>query len=158
MIVDYINSHQAEFWIFAGFALLAIEVSIGLSTGLLLFGGLGALGCGLAMLMGVLPETWTAGVAGTGILTAVITAALWVPFRRMQGGRAASKDNTSDLVGLEFVAEQDIDSLHPGRKKYSGLEWRVELDRHAGVDRIDAGQHVVVTSVDVAVFRVKPLS
>lgn len=157
MIADYINAHQPEFWILLGFVMLAIEVSIGLATGLLLFGGLGALGCGLIMMTGLIPETWTAGVAGTGILTAIFTAILWRPLHRLQGERAHGKDNSSDLVGYEFVIEQDIDSLHPGRKRYSGIEWRVEIDRHAGVDSIKAGRHVVVTSVDVAIFRVKPL-
>jgi membrane protein implicated in regulation of membrane protease activity len=157
MIADYINSHQAEFWIFLGFGLLVIEVLTGLTTGVLLFGGLGALATGLILSVGWLPETWIVGFSSAGICTAIITAALWYPFRRIQGGKTVTKDNSSDLVGYQFILEQDIDPLNPGTKRYSGIPWRVEIDPQTGVDKIAAGQRVEVTSVDVGVFRVKPL-
>ena len=157
MIAAYIHNHQAEFWIFLGFALLVIEVVTGLTTGILLFGGLGALATGLIMSSGLLPETWIAGISSTGICSAIITALLWRPLQKFQGGRDIRKDNSSDLVGYEFVVEQDIDTLKPGNKRYSGIVWRVEIDPDAGVDRIVPGQRVAVTSVDVGVFRVKPV-
>ena len=158
MIVDYINHHHAEFWIAAGFLLLAIEVLVmGMASGVLLFAGLGALATGILMLAGVLPETWVAGIAGFGISSGVITTLLWKPLRRMQGNRAPGRDTSSDLIGLEFLAEQDITPLQPGAKRYSGIQWRVEIDKDAGADAIHAGQRVVVTSVDVGIFRVKPL-
>jgi membrane protein implicated in regulation of membrane protease activity len=157
VIADYINSHQAEFWIILGFGLLVMEVVTGLTTGILLFGGLGALATGLIMIVGLLPETWTAGLASTGIGSAIIAALLWRPLRNIQGGRDVAKDNSSDIVGYEFIVEQDIEPLNPGRKQYSGIPWRVEIDPQCGVERITSGQRVVVTSVDVGVFWVKPL-
>ena len=157
MIAAYINSHQAEFWIFLGFGLLVIEVLTGLTTGVLLFGGLGALATGLIMSFGLLPETWIAGFSSAGICTAIITAALWYPFRKIQGEKTVSKDNSSDLVGYQFVLEQDIEPLNPGTKRYSGIPWRVEIDPQSGADKIAAGHRVEVTSVDVGVFRVKSL-
>ena len=157
MIADYINSHLAEFWIFLGFGLLVIEVLTGLTTGILLFGGLGALATGMLMSFGLLPETWIAGFSSAGICSAIITALLWYPLRKIQGGRTMSKDNSSDIVGYQFVVEQDIEPLRPGNKRYSGIPWRVEIDPQSGVDKITAGQRVEVTSVDVGVFRVKPL-
>jgi hypothetical protein len=156
MIIDYINHHLGEFWIAAGFLLLTAEVLImGMASGVLLFAGLGALATGMLMLAGVLPETWAAGISSFGISSGVITALLWKPLRRMQGGRALGKNTSSDLIGLEFVAEQDITPLAPGTKRYSGIQWRVEIDKDAGVDAIHAGQRVAVTSVDVGIFRVK---
>lgn len=158
MIIDYINQHQGEFWIAAGFLLLAIEVLVmGMASGVLLFAGLGALATGLLMVVGVLPETWVVGISGFGICSGLITALLWKPLRRMQGGHAPNKDTSSDLIGLEFVAEQDITPLQPGTHRYSGIQWRVEMDRDAGVESIPAGRRVVVASVDVGVFRVKPV-
>lgn len=156
MIVDYINNHQGEFWIAVGFLLLAIELLLmGMTTGVLLFAGLGALTTGILMQAGVLPETWVVGIASLGISSGVITALLWKPLRRIQGSRAPRKDTSSDLVGLEFLLEQDITPTAPGAKRYSGIAWRVEIDPEAGVDRIPAGQRVAVSSVDVGVFRVK---
>lgn len=157
MVIDYLNHHQGEFWIAVGFLLLAIEVLVmGMASGVLLFAGLGALATGLLMLAGVVPETWLAGIAGLGISSGLITALLWKPLRRLQGTHAPSRDTSSDLIGLEFVAEQDMTPLQPGAKRYSGIQWRVEIDQDAGVDAIAAGQRVIVTSVDVGVFRVKP--
>ena len=158
MIIDYINSHQGEFWITVGFALLALEVLVmAMASGILLFAGLGALATGLLMVFGLLPETWLAGVSSLGIASGVLAALLWKPLMRIQGARSPRKDNTSDLVGLEFTVEQDIAALAPGNKRYSGIDWRVEIAQDAGVESIAAGQRVVVTSVDVGIFRVKPL-
>jgi len=156
MIADYIYHHQPEFWIFLGFVLLVIEVVTGLTTGVLLFGGLGALCTGIIMSAGLLPHTWVAGLASTGICSAIITALLWRPLQKFQGGRDVHKDNSSDLIGYEFLVEQDIEPLKPGSKRYSGIVWRVEIDNGAEVDRIPTGQRVVVTSVDAGVFRVRP--
>lgn len=157
MILDYINHHHGEFWVAVGFLLLAIEVLVmGMASGVLLFAGLGALATGILIQVGVLPETWVAGVSSLGISSGVITILLWKPLRRIQGNRAPGKDTSSDLIGLEFVAEQDITALTPGSQRYSGIQWRVELDKDAGVEAVRAGERVVVTSVDVGVFRVKP--
>ena len=155
MIADYIASHHTEFWLVFGFAMLAIEVVTGFSTGVFLFTGLGALMTGLLMVLGVLPETWVAGIATTGIGSGMITALLWQPLKNLQGGRPIEKDNSSDLVGHEFVVDSDIAMNKPGSTMYSGVTWRVEIDDDADVDLIQAGQRVSVSSVDVGVFTVK---
>lgn len=156
MIAEYINTHQAEFWIILGFLLLTVEVSTGV-TGLLLFGSIGSLITGLLMLAGVLNEAWDIGIASTAICAGISAIALWKPLKKMQDGDIPEKDNSSDLVGYEFVLEQDITLLSPGKTRYSGIEWKVEVYKDAGVDEIKSGQHVTVCSVEVGKFRVKPL-
>lgn len=155
MIVDYIVAHQAEFWLVVGFALLALEVVTGFTVGVFLFAGLGALTTGGLMSFGVLPETWIAGISCTGISTGVITALLWKQLKKLQGDRPIEKDNSSDLVGHTFVVESDIAMNKPGSTNYSGISWKVEIDKDAGVDTIEAGQRVTVSSVEVGVFKVK---
>jgi len=155
MISDYIVSHQSEFWLVFGFAMLTIEVLTGFTTGVFLFAGFGALATGLLMSFGVLPETWIAGVACTGISSGIITLLLWKPLKRLQGNRPIEKDNSSDLIGHEFIVDSDISMTHPGSVNYSGLTWKVEIDKAAGVNTIEVGQRVIVTSVDVGVFKVK---
>lgn len=160
MILEYINQHHAEFWMAIGFFLLAIEVVfLGMATGMLLFIGLGALVTGLMMLAGLLPETWLAGFASMGISSGVITILLWKPLKRLQGNRTPVRDKSSDLIGYEFVLVQDINVLKPGHTRFSGIDWRVEIasEIEEGVTSIPAGQRVTVVSVDVGVFRVKPL-
>ena len=156
MIADYIVNHQAEFWLIVGFLMLAIEMLTGFTIGVFLFGGLGALAAGLLMMASVLPETWIAGVACTGISSGVIAALLWKPLKKLQGDDVPPpKDNSSDLVGHEFVLASDISPAHPGSTQYSGISWKVEIDENAGVDNIQAGQRVAVTSVEVGLFKVK---
>jgi len=155
MVIDYIVEHQTEFWLVFGLVMLAIEVLNGFATAVFLFTGLGALATGLLMSLGILPETWIAGVSSTGISTGVITALLWKPLKKLQGSRLAKKDNSSDLVGYEFVLDSDITAENPGSVNYSGIEWTVKIDETANVNSIKAGQKVAVSSVDVGLFKVK---
>ena len=157
MIAEYINTHQAEFWILLGFSMLVIEVSTGLVTGLLLFGGVGTIVTGLLMMAGVLNETWEIGIASSAIISAIIAVLLWRPLKSLQNDDIPDKDNSSDLVGYEFVLQQDISLLKPGTTDYSGIEWKVEIYKDAGVEEISAATHVVVCSVEVGKFKVKPL-
>lgn len=155
MITDYIVSHQAEFWMVMGFALLAAEVLTGFTVGVFLFAGIGALVTGGLMSFGVLTETWVAGISCTGISTGVITAVLWKPLKNLQGNRPLEKDNSSDLIGHTFVIKNEITTTNPGSTEYSGVSWRVEIDKDANVDVIEAGKHVTVSSVEVGLFKVK---
>ena len=83
MITDYIVSHQSEFWLVVGFVMLTIEIVSGFTAGIFLFAGLGALITGLLMSVGVLPETWIAGIACTGISSGIVTVLLWKPLKRL---------------------------------------------------------------------------
>ena len=79
----------------------------------------------------MLPETWTAGVACTGISSGVITALRWKPLKKLQRF-PSKKDDSSDLIGYEFVTESDLAMNKPGSKRYSGITWRVEIDCAVG--------------------------
>ncbi len=154
-MIDYIQSHMAEFWFIVGFVILAVEVLIfGFTTGILLFSGLGCLVTGGLMMAGMIPATWIAGLASVGISSGIVASVLWKPLKNLQGTRVSGKDNSSDFVGLEFVLEQDITPLSPGKRRYSGINWRVEIDTSSGLQEIRAGTPVKVCSVDVGVFRV----
>lgn len=156
MVIDYIATHQAEFWLVSGFILLALEVVTGFAAGIFMFVGIGALITGGLMSFSVLPETWIAGISSTGIATAMVTALLWKPLKNLQGSRPIEKDNSSDLIGHMFMLDSDITLTKPATTQFSGITWRVELDQQAGVNTIEAGKSVTVTSVDVGVFKVKP--
>ena len=153
-MIEYIDMHQSGFWIATGFALLAAEVLLfGFTTIIFLFAGLGAIITGLAMMFGLLPETWTAGISCFGITTGLVSTVLWKPLKNMQDNTSPQKQ-TSDLIGYEFVLQQDVTTLQPGQHRYSGVDWKVELDGQAG-DQLSAGQRVTVTSIDAGIFRVK---
>jgi len=60
------------------------------------------------------------------------------------------------LIGYKFVSDTAVSANNPGKVRYSGIEWRVELGADAGRD-IAAGEQVEVTSVSAGLFRVKPV-
>lgn len=156
-MIEYVQANQPGFWIAAGFIMLAAEVLLfGFTTIILLFAGLGALATGLLMMTGVLAETWTAGLSCFGISTGLISAVLWQPLKSMQNSGAPPQKQTSDLIGHEFVLQQPVTATQTGRHRYSGVDWKIELDDSAGVARLEAGTRVVVASVDAGVFRVRP--
>ncbi|MES0328374.1 MAG: NfeD family protein [Gammaproteobacteria bacterium] len=155
-MIEYIQAHQSGFWIALGFLLLASEALIfGFSTIIFLFAGIGALATGLLMSAGILPETWIAGVAGCGITTGIVSVLLWKPMSKLQDNNAPTQSQSSDLIGYEFVLQEDISSTSPGQHRYSGVDWKIELAATVGVDSLSAGQRVAVASVDAGIFRVK---
>lgn len=109
------------------------------------------------MLSGVLPEAWDTGIASTAICAGIATALLWKPLKKMQDGDIPEKDNSSDLVGYKFILDQDITLLTPGKTRYSGIEWKVEIYNKSAEEEIKAGQEVEVCSVEVGKFKVKSL-
>ncbi len=155
-MIEYIQSHQSGFWITAGFILLVAEALVfGFATIIILFAGIGALATGLLMTIGVLPETWIAGVSSFGLSTGVVSILLWKPMRRLQNDNVSSQSNSSDLIGYEFVLQEDISPMITGHHRYSGIDWTIELDPSAAADSLTAGQRVKVVSVDAGIFRVK---
>ena len=157
-MIDYINNHLAGFWIAAGFLLLALEALVfGFSTIVLLFGGIGALTTGLLMTVGVLPETWVAGISAFGISTGMAGVLLWKPFKSLQNRRGEAVRPRSDLEGLEFHLEQPLRRNQPGRHRYSGIDWTVEIDDCCPLDELEPGCKVRVMTVEVGRFSVCPV-
>lgn len=155
-MIEYINNHLSGFWIALGFSLLAAEVLLfGFSTIILLFAGLGAVVTGLMMMAGLLPESWIAGISSFGIATGIISVLMWKPLKKMQDKSIPDKKSQSDLVGLKFVLEQDIDFTNPGNYRYSGIDWKVELDRGSEMTSLTKGERVRVVSVEVGLFNVR---
>jgi membrane protein implicated in regulation of membrane protease activity len=154
-MIDYINNHLSGFWIALGFALLAAEALLfGFTTIIFLFAGLGALTSGLLMNLGVLPETWIAGTACFGIATGVSSAVLWKPLMKLQDKSSGQQKPSSDFIGLEFVLAEDVGTTKPGSYRYSGIDWKVEIDGSSGLDTLTKGDRVVVVAVEVGVLSV----
>lgn len=154
-MIEYINNNLPGFWIGLGFALLAAEVLLfGFGTIVFLFAGIGALLTGLLMSIGLVPETWLAGTASFGITTGISSAVLWKPLMAMQKKSTLKRKPTSDFVGLEFVLEQDLSNTSPGSHRYSGTDWKVELDSSSDNDIIAKGERVKVVTLEVGLLRV----
>lgn len=158
-MTEYFTQHPAAFWFLVGFALLAIEVvAFGFGSGVLLFGSFGALIAGALFWMGLLPQSWLVGIAvftSGSVLSALL---LWKPLKNMQSGKRMGQDRSSDLIGHEFRLETELSSNTTATTRYSGVDWRVELDdKEKGVS-LSTGTKVKVSKVAVGVFHVVPVS
>lgn len=154
-MMEYINNNMSGFWIAAGFAMLAAEILLfGFTTIIFLFAGLGALIAGLLMAMGVIPETWIAGTATFGIATGISSAILWKPLMAMQNKKTAPRKPTSDIIGLEFVLVEEVRTTAPGTYRYSGVDWKLEIDSSSDAEVIEKGERVVVVAVEVGLLRI----
>lgn len=155
-MIEYFDNNQYAFWFTLGFALLVVEALVfGFTSGVLLFTGIGALLTGGMLWSGALPASWLNGIACFGICSGVSAALLWKPLLKFQNFDVPEKDNSSDMIGHKFRLEQDISLTQPGSTRYSGVDWRVEIDPDGDCDVIVAGTRVVVSSVDAGVFRVR---
>jgi membrane protein implicated in regulation of membrane protease activity len=155
-MIEYFDAHQYAFWFTLGFALLVVEALVfGFTSGVVLFTGIGALITGGLLWGEVLPASWLYGVACFGICSGASAALLWKPLLKFQNFDVPEKDNSSDMIGHKFRLEQDVSVARPGRTRYSGIDWRVEIDAADECNEITAGTRVVVTSVDAGVFRVR---
>ncbi len=155
-MIEFFNNNIYSFWFAVGFLLLIIEaLALGFSTGFVLFLGLAALMTGGAIWFGLVPATWLASIATFAVCSVLISVLLWKPLKRIQhNSKVPEKDNTSDLVGMKFRLDADISTTAPGTTRYSGIEWKVEIDFNSEVKEISAGTIVVVVSVDAGKFRV----
>ena len=139
-MIEYIQNNQSGFWIAAGFTMLAAEVLLfGFTTIILMFAGLGALMTGLLMMFGLLPETWIAGTSCFGISTGIISTLLWKPLKSMQDNRALSRKPSSDLIGYEFVVQQQVTSLQHDELVADQVTTRLRVRRAAASYLATAG-------------------
>lgn len=148
-------ANPANVWFGIGFALLAIEILIfGFASGVLLFGGIGALITGGLLWFNVVDANWVVSIGIFAIASALATLVMWFPLKKMQSGAELGNDQSSDLIGYQFRVKSDITHIVPGSHRYSGVKWRVEISDQSSSDRIAAGSQVKVAGVDPGVFHV----
>ena len=156
-MIEYFQTHQAGFWFLVGFGLLAIEIVVfGMASGVLLFGGLGALVTGAIFWLGWLPGGWLAGVACFAVASSASALLLWWPLKKLQSGSSLGDDRSSDLIGLEFRLQSPVTVQVPGKHRYSGVDWRVEVDSTTSDKSLHEGELVRVNKVNAGVFHVVP--
>lgn len=120
-----LTENLAETLFILGIAMLIIEVVVlSLSTIILFMLGSALILTAIGVYIGLLSPDILDAVLAVAILTAVLTAGLWKPFKNLQEQRDDSPV-TSDLVGFTFVLAQDVSPESQVTYKYSGIEWRL---------------------------------
>ncbi len=157
-MIEFFQANPQAFWYTLGFALLTIEALVlGMTTGVVLFAGLGALVTGGLLQLGWLPGTLIWSVGCFGLSTSLITLLAWKPLKALQGRSLPQPDTSSDLIGHRFRLEAGISRTQPGQVRYSGVNWRVELDEQCPCQQLDEGQLVEVSGIAAGRFRVQPV-
>ncbi|WP_028021781.1 NfeD family protein [Enterovibrio calviensis] len=157
-VMAYIQENLAEVTVILGLVFLIVEVwLLGLSTIVLLALGLSTVTTGVLVWFGVLPATVSGVVAASGIGAGVLTAALWLPMKNSQKTVKREFNIHSDLIGLNFVLDAELDSSHPGTVRYSGVNWKLVLAPNYHQTTLPIGASVKVVAVDVGKFTVEPV-
>lgn len=153
--MELITNNLSGFWFGLGFLLLAIEILVfGFGSGVLLFGGVGALITGALIYFNVIPEVWLPSIASFTLASAAAAIVLWLPFKKLQGGSELGNDQSSDLIGHKFRLASELTYNRSANTRYSGVDWRVELSDEASGGRLEAGTQVAVKAVNAGIFYV----
>lgn len=155
-MLEYIHTHLGGFWISAGFFLLILEVLLfGFSTIIFFFAGMAAVTTGVMLQFEIIESSWIASVSSFGLFTGVYSLLLYRPMKKFQSDAEPEAKPHSDLIGLEFSLQQEINSTNPGKYRYSGIDWQVVPDSSAG--SLQQGSRVKVVNVSVGKFAVAPV-
>lgn len=154
-MMEMITNNLSGFWFGVGFLLLAIEILVfGFGSGVLLFGGIGALITGALIYFNVIPAVWLPSIASFTLASAASAALLWIPFKKLQSGSELGNDQSSDLIGHTFRLESALTRTSPAKTRYSGVDWRVEFSDDAIGDKLEPGTQVAVKAVNAGIFYV----
>ena len=153
--MEIITENLAGFWFALGFVLMAIEIlAFAFGSGVLLFGSLGALITGALVYFGILPDNWLVSIGSFALASAASALVLWAPLKRMQSGSELGENRSSDLIGHTFVLSEDLAVNKFASTRYSGIDWRVELDSQESAQTLSSGTRVRVAAVNAGVFYV----
>ncbi|MDP7593202.1 MAG: NfeD family protein [Litorilituus sp.] len=152
--MQYFFEHHDHFWYLVAGLSFVIELSIMGLSGPLFFFAIASLITGFLVGIGLIPS-WQAEILTLGLSTALITAVLWKPLKRLQNSKSKT-DDSSDMIGLQVPASADI-TLNGGSIRYSGIDWQARLAEEANVDLIDNQSQCQVVAIKGNTMLVKPL-
>lgn len=152
-MIESLHPYIAEWLIAIGILILAIEIGIlGFATFILFFVGLALITNGVLIWLGLVPETLTAILLTTAIISALFAGVLWKPLRKLQN-KTEKRSVQSDFVGIQFFAPDNIDKRGLCTHTYSGIQWKLKSDQP-----ISAGSEVEVIRAEVGTFWVKAIA
>ena len=132
-------------------ALIVEVVVLGFATFILLFIGISLLITGFLMQMSILPVDLVTALWSNALLTSILAAVLWKPFKRLQN-KTDDRQVKNDFAEQTFVVEHDIDASGQATHRYSGVEWKLK-----SLQPIAAGTLVKVVSSEVGVLWVEAI-
>jgi inner membrane protein len=147
-------NHDHFFYTLAGLSFIVELTLMGLS-GPLLFFAIGSFITAILINVGLIAG-WEIEIFVLGVLTGLITMALWKPLKNFQNSGGGA-DSSSDMIGRQVAASTEITATG-GSVRYSGIDWNSRLASDSGASSIAQGDQCLISSVDGNVMLVKPLT
>ncbi len=143
-----------------GISLIVIDAMFfGLGSFVLVFIGISMILTGVLTFLGLVPDTWEAQVMSSSLLTIAVAVVGWKPLKRLQAPSQSVDEQPNIDGGMRFFLNADITIASPGEHEYSGVTWKVKIDRRNETrERIEKGEEVVVTKSEVGALLVKSVS
>ena len=149
--------YQPQIFVSIGVILIIIESTVlGMSTGILLIAGVGAILTGAVAQFVFTPDTFAAVFATYAICTMLSAVVVWPILKRMNRDIDNSKVNQSDFVGQTMILENPLSSAAPVHQSFSGVDWTVYLQADEPTVELPSGSKVTIVSAEVGRLVVKP--
>lgn len=149
-------AYQPQIFLSIGVVLIIIEsMVLGMSTGILLIAGVGAILTGAITQFVYTPDTFAAILATYAVSTVVSALIVWPILKRLNRSIDTSQLNQSDFVGQTMILENAISTATPIHQRFSGVDWQVYLEQNGSDDEIPAGSQVTIVSAKVGRLVVK---
>ena len=154
-ILQYISQHHDHFfYVLAGVSFI-VELTVLGVGGPLLFFAIASIVTGVLISLGLI-SGWEVEALVVGVLTALISIALWKPLKKFQDS-GGGPDTSSDMIGRQVPASSEI-TASGGTIRYSGINWNSRLAQDAGTPSIAEGEACTISSVHGNMMVVKPLT
>ena len=149
--------YQPQIFVSLGVVLIIIESTVlGMSTGILLIAGVGAILTGAIAQFVYTPDTFASILATYAISTVVSAVVVWPILKRMNRDIDNRSVNQSDFVGQTMILENPLSAGQPVEQRFSGVDWNVYLEGSDSVDELPVGSRVTIVSAEVGRLVVKP--
>ncbi len=149
----FVQNHAQLYYLIAGVSFI-VELAVLGFSGPLLFFAIASVFTGILIQLGVI-SGWEIEVLTVGLLTGIITALLWKPFKRFQNS-GGGPDTSSDMIGKQVPSSSEITHLQ-GHIRFSGINWHARLADDCPQEAIESDTPCIITGVEGNVMLVKPL-
>ncbi len=149
--------YQPQIFVSIGVVLIIVEsMVLGMSTGILLIAGVGAILTGAIAQFFYTPDTLAAVMATYALSTMVSAAVVWPLLKRSNRDIDNSSVNQSDFVGQTMILENPLSAEQPVEQRFSGVDWTVYLQAVEPGAELPSGSRVTIVSAEVGRLVVKP--
>ncbi len=150
--------YQPQIFVSIGVVLIIVEsMVLGMSTGILLIAGIGAILTGAIAQFVFTPDTFASILATYAISTIASAVVVWPILKRVNRDIDNRSVNQSDFVGQTMLLEQALTGEKPIQQRFSGVEWTVYLDRDFIEEELAPGSQVKIVTAQVGRLTVRPL-